>query len=359
MSARADRNPFPGHEGRPEDLAGSSFVDNDQAAIAWGALQAVRTCVGVSEGDDVLVFTDSATSPLGEAVAEAAKSVAANAEVILLSQGHSNLESELATGIREHRPDVSFFVARDPCGNTALKPSVVDALALKPTRHANMPGADRRCFVEGMGADYELVAETTLRIKTRVEHVREFEVWHTNGTHLQVTCGAPRRWCAETGLYREPNDWGRLPQGEIFTAPLSVDGVLVAHTVGYPLNDRFGLLDDPVTLRISDGYAVDVECADPVLSEAIIAHLKRDREGRRVGEFAIGTNVHLSSSSPSGILLFDENIPGIHLALGHPFPEETGADWVAAIHLDFVLAAASVVADGESLVENGVFAPIV
>jgi aminopeptidase len=335
------------------DLTG--LAGPERAAIARGAANAVRTCMAVEQGERVLVFTDESSRELGEAVAVAARDIAADVELLVLAQEPSRLESDLARGIRELKPDVSFFVAKDPHGNTALMPSVLEALAEKPTRHANMPGADRRCFIEGMSADYQRVAETTLRLSKRLEDGRKFVVWHPNGTHLTVVCGAPRRWCAYTGLYWEPNDWGRLPQGEVFTAPLSVEGVLVAHTVGYPLNDRLRLLDDPVTLHLAEGRAIGVECDDTMVTDAVNAHLGLDRHGRWVGEFAIGSNTYLSSSPPSGVLLFDENIPGIHLALGHPYPEETGADWVSGIHLDFVLAAASISVDGESLLENGRF----
>lgn len=326
---------------------------DDRNAIAEGAENAVCTCMAVQQGEHVLVFMDAASREFGEAVAAAARHVGASSEMLVLEQECSRLEADLVQGLKEHTPDVSFFVARDPIGNTALMPSVLQALSERPTRHANMPGAERRCFVEGMTADYERVAATTLDLRERLHDAHEFVVTHPNGTHLSVACGSPRRWCALTGLYREPNDWGRLPQGEVFTTPLSMDGVLLAHTVGYPLNDRFGLISDLVTLHLADGRATAVECRDSAVTEAVISHLDLDENGRRVGEFALGSNTYLTSSPPSGVLLFDENIPGVHVALGHPFPEETGADWVADIHLDFVLAGASVSVDGDCLIDNG------
>ncbi len=77
------------------------------------------------------------------------------------------------------------------------------------------------------------------------------------------------------------------------------------------------------------------------------------RNGRRAGEFAIGTNVSLSALS--GNLLQDEKIPGLHIAFGDPYPAETGADWTSKVHVDAIATGCTIMVDGQALIRRGQF----
>jgi len=56
--------------------------------------------------------------------------------------------------------------------------------------------------------------------------------------------------------------------------------------------------------------------------------------GKRAGELGIGTLVGLEGFV--GNLLQDEKFPGIHVAFGNPYPDETGADWKCPTHIDMI-----------------------
>ena len=73
----------------------------------------------------------------------------------------------------------------------------------------------------------------------------------------------------------------------------------------------------------------------------------------RIGEFAIGTNLALSSLI--GNMLQDEKFPGVHIAFGSPLSAETGAAWESCLHVDCVLTRTSIFVDGESIMHNGKF----
>ncbi|MBN1283312.1 MAG: aminopeptidase, partial [Proteobacteria bacterium] len=73
----------------------------------------------------------------------------------------------------------------------------------------------------------------------------------------------------------------------------------------------------------------------------------------RVGEFAIGTNVALTKLI--GNLLQDEKFPGVHVALGSPYPDKTGASWESKAHNDGVMRDPTVVVDGSTIMERGRF----
>ena len=73
----------------------------------------------------------------------------------------------------------------------------------------------------------------------------------------------------------------------------------------------------------------------------------------RFGEFAIGTNVGLTQLI--GNLLQDEKFPGVHLALGSPYPDKTGAEWDSKAHNDGILRNPTIAVDGRVIMKDGKF----
>src|SRR4029077_1417689 len=103
------------------------------------------------------------------------------------------------------------------------------------------------------------------------------------------------RWVPCDARYWEQGLWGNLPEGEVFTAPLSVDGLLVGEELGDHFAPRYGVLPEPARLRVKAGRVVGVEVAGrPELQAEIEAYLAQSPESDRAGEFAIGTNVSLT-----------------------------------------------------------------
>ena len=82
-------------------------------------------------------------------------------------------------------------------------------------------------------------------------------------------------------------------------------------------------------------------------------YLLQDENANRVGEFACGTNIALKNLV--GNLLQDEKFPGVHVAFGSPFPEETGADWRSIGHVDGIMKDCSLWFDDIQIIEDGKF----
>ncbi len=82
-------------------------------------------------------------------------------------------------------------------------------------------------------------------------------------------------------------------------------------------------------------------------------YLHQDKNSNRVGEFACGTNIFLKDLV--GNLLQDEKFPGVHIAFGHPFPPETGADWDCDGHVDGIMLKCSLWFDDTIILEDGIF----
>lgn len=143
-----------------------------------------------------------------------------------------------------------------------------------------------------------------------------------------------------------------FPDGEIFTSPVedSVNG-----TVEFNFPSVYqGFEVDGVKLRFENGVAVEASASK---GEAfLLSQLDTDAGGRRLGEFAIGTNMGVQQLTRS--ILFDEKIGGsIHMALGRSYAEAKGLNQ-SAIHWDMVhnmKDGGEIVIDGELFYRSGEF----
>ena len=143
-----------------------------------------------------------------------------------------------------------------------------------------------------------------------------------------------------------------LPDGEVFSAPVedSVNGTIV---FSFPAL-HMGHECDGVQLRFQAGKVVEAKASK---GEGFLHQMiDQDEGGRRVGEFAIGTNYSIQQFSRN--TLFDEKIGGtVHLALGAAYPE-TGGKNESGLHWDMVCdlrSGGAITVDGETIYEDGKF----
>jgi aminopeptidase len=112
-------------------------------------------------------------------------------------------------------------------------------------------------------------------------------------------------------------------------------------------------LKQPVAITIKNGYVTEVTSEDAALAKEVRDYLFSVPNGDRVGEFAIGTLMSLKRLV--GNLLQDEKMPGLHVAFGNPYPEFTGADWNAKIHVDVIPSNCTIEVDDRVIMRNGKF----
>jgi len=131
------------------------------------------------------------------------------------------------------------------------------------------------------------------------------------------------------------------------------DGVLVCDVLGDYFSEKYGVLDQPLVLTVKDGYITDVASENAVLAQEVRDYFFSVPNGNRAGEFAIGTLTSLKHLV--GNLLQDEKMPGLHVAFGNPYPQFTGADWDASIHVDVIPTNCTIEVDGRIIMRNGEF----
>jgi leucyl aminopeptidase (aminopeptidase T) len=161
------------------------------------------------------------------------------------------------------------------------------------------------------------------------------------------------RWQPCPGIYHEPGTWGNLPEGETFTCPASLDGILGGEVLGDHFSEKYGILAHPARFEVEKGRVRRVDAQHEELQRELETYLAQHENSNRAGEFAIGTNIGLDGLT--GNLLQDEKLPGVHVAFGDPYGRETGADWTCTSHMDVVATRSTIKVDGEYLMKEGKF----
>jgi aminopeptidase len=327
-------------------------------AMRAGARVAARTCMGIGPADRVFILTDRLTHGIGRLLGEEASEAGGEVQVRDLEQYAERpitaVPEQLRAELRTLRPTVTFYVASGQPGEvtfrTALRSFLLDEIRV---RHAHMPGINAQLMQEGMRTDYRVVASVTTAVYDMARYAERCHVTTPDGTDLIARFDPDLRWVNCTGIYHEAGKWGNLPEGETYTCPQAVDGSLVAYIIGDYFSGKYGVLAQPIIFTIRDGHVSDVRGENTALVAELTAYLDSAENARRVGEFAIGTNVGLHKLT--GNLLQDEKIPGIHIAFGNPYPAETGAKWSSPLHVDVIPLRCTIEMDGETIMSDGRF----
>jgi aminopeptidase len=315
-------------------------------------------CMGVTGQERVFILTDFAREHIARRVAAGA--LARHADVTIRFLEHygerplTAFPAELRADLLQARPTVTYYIATAQPGEIAFRIPLLPFLVKElQVRHGHMIGIDDRLMTEGMCADYDEVYTITNRIYEIVRHAKTIHVTSEKGSDVTATFHPEWKWIPCHGRYNERGKWGNLPEGEVYTAPATVDGVLVCDVLGDYFSEKYGVLEQPLVITVKDGYITDLSSANTAIAQEVRDYLFSVPNGNRAGEFAIGTLTSLTGLV--GNLLQDEKLPGLHVAFGNPYPEFTGADWDASVHVDVIPTKCTIEIDGRVIMRAGQF----
>lgn len=335
----------------------SNQVADMQSRLQLGAENAVR-CMGITGQDRVFIITDYARENIARHVVIAA--LARHADVTVHFLEHygqrplTEFPEELRHDLLRTRPTVTYYIATAQPGEIAFRIPLLPFLVQElKVRHGHMIGIDEEVMADGMCADYDEVFSLTNQVYDLVRNAQTIHVTSSKGSDVTATFHKDWKWIPCHGRYHEQGKWGNLPEGEVFTAPTTVDGRLVCDVLGDYFSEKYGVLEHPVILTIKEGYITDVTGENVALAQELRDYLFSTPNGNRAGEFAIGTLTSLKKLV--GNLLQDEKMPGLHVAFGNPYPQFTGADWDAKIHVDVIPSCCTIEVDGRIVMRDGEF----
>lgn len=325
--------------------------------IQLGAENAVR-CMGVTAQDRVFILTDYPCESIARRISDVVMELHADVTVRFLEHYGERPLTALPDDLREDliqaRPTVTYYIATAQPGEIAFRIPLLPFLVQElKVRHGHMIGIDEAVMAEGMCANYDEVFSLTNRIYDLVRNARTIHVTSAKGSDVTATFHQDWKWIPCHGRYHEQGKWGNLPEGEVFTAPATVDGVLVCDVLGDYFSEKYGVLEHPLVITVKDGYVTKVTSENAALAKEVQDYLFSVPNGNRTGEFAIGTLTSLKKLT--GNLLQDEKMPGLHVAFGNPYPQFTGADWNAKIHVDVIPSCCTIEIDGRVIMRDGKF----
>lgn len=303
---------------------------------------AIRDCMGAHPGERVLVVTDEPMRQIGFALQRAARDLGLEVLLVEMLPRRSNGEeppAEVAALMKQ--ADIVLC----PTSKSLTHTDSRRAASAVGARVATLPGVTEEIMVRCMNADYHEIAARTYRLCERLDRTKIVRVTAPGGTDLTMPI-AGRQAHASSGLFRDRGQWGNLPTGESYLAPLEglSSGVLVVDGSMAGV----GVVGQPLRIVVEKGYATEITGGPE--ADALIALLApHGRDARTVAEFGIGTN---DKAKLTGVILEDEKVMGtIHVAFGDN--KSMGGTVRVASHLDGLVKRPTVWFDDEKVMEDG------
>lgn len=319
----------------------------------------VETCSKLLPNEQATIITDNETLKIGSVIREFAEKITSKVKFHVLEQYEqrplNNIPKVLKGDVK--KSDVTYYAAQAKPGELQKFRGPLILLAKNSGREIHMPNINNKIMTTGMQADYYKIASLTFAIMRFAVKAKKARVTTPNGTNIQASFSNKIRWIPDTGLLWHKGMWGNLPAGEVFTCPKSIEGTMVVDgTLGDFFNEKYGdLKDTPISIPIANSRATveDISCENKDLLSEFKEYLRNDKNSNRVGEFACGTNIALVDLISN--LLQDEKFPGVHIAFGSPYPQETGANWESSGHVDGIMRKCSLWFDDIQIIKDGKF----
>lgn len=305
---------------------------------------AVRDCMGAQPGEHVLVVTDEPLRKIGFALQRASREL--GLEVMLVDMLPRRTNGE------EPPPDVADLMKRAdivlcPTTKSLTHTDARRAASAAGARVATLPGVTEEIMVRCMNADYHEIAARTYRLCGLLEKTNTVRVTAPAGTDITMPITG-RQAHASSGLFRDKGQWGNLPTGEAYLAPLEGGSSGVVVVDGSMAG--IGMVSEPLRIAVEGGYATEIS-GGPEADKLIALLEPHGRDARTVAEFGIGTN---DKAILTGIILEDEKVMGtIHVAFGDN--KSMGGSVRVASHLDGLIRRPTVWFDRTKVMDDGRF----
>lgn len=267
----------------------------------------LKNLLAVRPNESALIVTDPAKTRLAGEFLDEAKKITKKAKLISFDNMTENAQ-EPPKDIAQKmlKADVCLLITTFSLSHTQARKNACKAAA----RIASMPGITKDIVTRTLSSDYSKIAKTSQKMANILTKGKKVTITSPAGTNLSLDI-SNRKAIADTGLITKPGDFGNLPAGEAFVAPIEnkTNGIVLFDGAFAGIT-----LDQPIKLEIKSGMALKITggSAAKKLNQLIN---QVGPKAKVIGELGIGTNP-ACKLSPN--ILEAEKVYGTcHLALGN------------------------------------------
>ncbi|WP_394827739.1 hypothetical protein [Pendulispora albinea] len=339
-------------------LRQESNPEREKRPVDFGLLAPARRIIeelfGLGAGERLLLACDEPHEDFGDAFEEIAWQRGATVERVHADQIWGRPWRRCPRDLLDRLPGVhcTLLALRGEEREQDARADFVSAATAAAARHIQMIGVSRQALLATTSVPCIRIFKLLETLGARMKPTSRIVVRSDAGTDLAIEMAPHLRWYTNGMLL--PGQWITVPYGALRTTPHLATGTYVADaTVSGGLGEyRAGLLGlNRVRLTIDHGRVRSVDSRDERLQHQIQRFLAGGSNHDRIGAIILGANVgHIA---PLGEQLHDENMPGLHLALGNPTPAKSGAPWMAHGQLVFASQTCDVDVDGHPIIRRG------
>lgn len=304
----------------------------------------LKTNMGLKPTESLLVVTNPQMEKEEAAIwFEAGKTIAKRTQMVVFSGMTENAQEPPAI--------VAMMMARSNVGLLQTSYSLTHTDARKRAnaagaRIASLPTVTKDIIMRTLNMDYQPIAALSTKVANLLTKANKAVITSPNGTNLTLDL-TERTAIADTGFFTQPGDFGNLPAGESFLAPVEgkTQGV-------YVVDGSFAdiKLDKSMTITVKDGLATAI--SGDKAAQTLTGRLDAiGPKARNIAELGVGTN---PKANPKGSLIEAEKAYGtVHIALGN----NAGFGGIISVpfHSDGVIVNPTLSLGGTIILKDGEF----
>jgi leucyl aminopeptidase (aminopeptidase T) len=300
----------------------------------------VGPCLGIRDGEDVVIVVDRTTESLGAALRDAAARLGAEPVVTVMEPREvDGQEPPAPVAAALQAADVFIAPTRRSLSHTRARKAASDSGA----RGATLPGVTEDMLARLMACNFATMAERSRRVADVLTAAAEARVTCPLGSDMTFDLTG-REAIADDGDLSGPGAFGNLPCGEGFVSPLTGSGTIVVATLA-----SLGLPPEPVRITVEEGRLTGASGEWGARWTALLD--AAGDQGRNLAELGAGTN---ERATLTGNVLEDEKMLGtVHVAFGAS--AGIGGTVSVPVHLDCLVQDATLDAGGTRVLEQGRF----
>lgn len=314
--------------------------------MSRGADKVVNTCAKIRKGEHIFIVTELSRLGIAQALASEVYRVGAEPAICIMEPRRQDGE--------EPPKEIAAAMKASDAFLCVVGTSITHTHAVKDAVAAGSRGLVLTHFTEemmirgGIECDFEQAKTVCTAMAQGMAGAGKIVLTSPGGTHLEYSAKGRRG----NSLYCmvEPGQFSTLPTVEANVSPLegTANGIIVADgSIPYI---GIGVLNEPVTLKVENGRIVDISGGRQARMLADNLASKHDTNVYNIAEHGVGLNPQCRFC---GFMLEDEGVFGTcHIGIGTSIT--LGGTVKAACHYDVIMKNGTIVADGRTLMENGV-----